>query len=319
MINSPEIFQLIENAPLFRGVPRELLEQLIRNAKLVTLNPSQKLLSRGQINEHVFIVIAGHLNVQVTPSHFDQPLAILAPGECVGEMSVLVDSLVSADVIASTDCKLLAIDYATFWSLINTSSEAARNMFDILVRRIRFGNVVMTESILQHDYDGGSTIFDSLTGLYNRHGMHAKFDRLLHRALADKKPISLVILEIDEFERLENNLVEMRGDQALRSIAQTMLTFLRPDDHAARLIANKFAVILNDTLLADACSTVERLRVLVSQSHIALPNGIALPPFSISAGVSEAMPEDTWNMLVARSETALEQAVADGRNRVASV
>lgn len=317
MIKSPEVFHLIENAALFRGVPRDILESLFQKAREVTLKPGDRLLARGKINENVYVVISGHLTVQVTPSHIDQPIAIVTPGECVGEMSVLVDSLVSADVIASTDCKLFSIDYASFWSLIETSNEAARNMLNILVRRVRLGNLIMAESLQQNDSQGERVIFDSLTGLYNRHGMHAKFERLLHRCTADSKPISLVVLEIDEFEQLENSLAELRGDQALRSIAQTMLTFLRPDDHAARLIGKKFAVLLSDTSLDDACATAERLRTHIGQSRIALPNGNVLPSFTISAGVSQSLPEDNWSTLVARAEIALEQAITAGRNRVA--
>lgn len=318
MIDFPEIFRLIENASLFRGVPRDVLEPLFRNAKLISLKPGEKLLARGTINEHVYVLISGYLSVQATPSHLDQPLATLTPGECVGEMSVLVDSLVSADVIASTDCQLFAIDYSAFWSLISTSNEATRNMFDILVRRIRLGNESMTENIHHHESTGGEALFDSLTGLYNRQGMHEKFDRLLHRCVADNKPVSLVVLEIDELPQPENDRSELRGDQALRTIAQTMLTFLRPDDYAARLTGKKFAVLLSDTSLADASVAAERLRKLIGQSRITLPNGSTLPSFTISAGVSEAMPEDSWNILVARAEMALDQAVEAGRNQIAS-
>lgn len=319
MINFSEIFSLIENVPLFRGVPREVLEPMFRNAKRIGLKSGERLLARGTINEHVYVLVSGYLSVQASPSHLEQPLATLTPGECVGEMSVLVDSLVSADVIASTDCQLFAIDYASFWSLISTSNEATRNMFDILVRRIRLGNESMTENIHQHDIAGGDVLFDSLTGLYNRQGMHEKFDRLLRRCVADNKTVSLIVLEIDEFPQPDNGRSELRGDQALRTIAQTMLTFLRPDDYAARLTGKKFAVLLSETSLAEASEAADRLRILISQARIVLPNGGTVPSFTISAGISAALPEDTWNILAARAEMALEQAVAAGRNQVASV
>jgi diguanylate cyclase (GGDEF)-like protein len=109
------------------------------------------------------------------------------------------------------------------------------------------------------------------------------------------------------------------GDQSLRTIAQTMLTFLRPDDHAARLIGNKFAVLLSNLSLANACATAERLRSAISQTPIVLPDGNELPPFTISAGVSEALPDDTWNTFIARADISLEQAIDAGRNRVVSV
>jgi diguanylate cyclase len=318
VINSPEILNLIGNASLFRGIPRELLAPLFQKAELVTLKQGERLLSPGIINEHVYIIVSGHLSVQVTPSNLDEPIAILSPGECVGEMSVLVDSMVSAYVIATTNSQLLSIDYASFWSLLNGSSEAARNMLNILVQRIRLGNEIIADSLLQHDHFPDNDIIDSLTGLYNRHGMQGKFDRLLKRCVVGKQSLCLITLEVDEPESARNIARELRDDQPLRTIAQMMLTFLRPDDHAARLIGKKFAILLANISLADACATAERLRATIKQVPIVLPDGSSLPPFTISAGISLANADDTWNTLLTRANLALEQAISAGRDRVSS-
>ncbi|MBI5428962.1 MAG: GGDEF domain-containing protein [Nitrosomonadales bacterium] len=317
MIDSPEIFRLIETATLFRGIQRETLESLFRKAKLVTLKQGEKLLSPGVINEQVYIVLSGRLSVQITPSTSAEPIAMLAPGECVGEMSVLVDGLVSAYVIAATNCELFAIDYTSFWALIDGSNEAARNMLNILVHRIRLGNAVMADSLLHHERFPDDDIIDNTTGLYNYHGMHRKFDRLLHRCVVGNQPLCIAVLEVDDDAR--GGMEEMRVDQSLHTIAQAMLTLLRPDDHAARLIGKKFAVLLANISLVDAFAAADRLRVTISQTPIPMPNGKALPPVTISAGVCEALPSDTWGTLVARADIALEQAKGEGRNRVARV
>ncbi len=319
MIDSPEILRVIETAPLFHGVPHELLKSLLRNAKLVTLKQGEKILSPGIINEHVYIVISGQLNVQVTPSFSTEPIAVLTPGECVGEMSVLVDGMVSAYVIATTGCELFAIDYTSFWALIDGSNEAARNMLNILARRIRLGNEVMADSFLSHKNFPDNDIIDSLTGLHNYKGIHRKFDRLLPRSVAGKHSLCLILLEADEPDAGGDGAGELLGDQSLRTIAQTMLTFLRPDDHAARLHGKKFAVLLTNTSLSDALATAERLRATICQITVILPDGNTLPPVTISAGVSEALPSDTWGTLIARSDIALEHAIRDGRNRVARI
>jgi len=316
LLDSPEILKALENAALFRGISHEVLSPLFAKAESITLKQGDRLLSPGVINEHVYIIISGHLNVQVTPSSLDGPIATLAPGECVGEMSVLVDSMVSAYVIAATDCQLLSIDYASFWSLLSESNEAARNMLNILVQRIRLGNELVADSLLHHNHFPDNDIIDSLTGLYNQHGMHGKFSRLLQRCLTGHQPLCLIALELDVQDKDTPDVRALRDDQSLRTIAQTMLTFLRPDDHAARLTGKRFVVLLTNLSLTEARATAERLRTAVSQIPIILPDGSAIPPFTISAGVSEALPDDSWGTLVARADIALKQAIAGGRNRV---
>jgi CRP-like cAMP-binding protein len=150
MIDSPEILRLIERTSLFRGIPRESLEPVFRKGRLVTLMPGEKLLSPGIINEYVYVIIFGRLSVQVTPSLSVKPIATLTSGECIGEMSMQVDSLVAAYVIATTSCKLFAIDYFSFWSFIDSSNEAERNILNIILRRIRLENEAMANRLLHY-------------------------------------------------------------------------------------------------------------------------------------------------------------------------
>lgn len=317
MADSSEILRLIEAVTLFRGVPHGMLENLLSKSTRVTIEQGEKLLSPEKINENVYILVSGRLSVQARPSLSDKPIAMLASGECVGEMSVLVDGLVSAYVIAATRSELLRIDYDSFWSLIDNSSEAARNMLNILVNRIRLGNRIMADSLIHHENTPDNDIVDNLTGLYNYHGIHRKFDRLLHRCVVDNQPFCIILLEADLPEQAAGSLEEPHIDQPLRVIAQALLTFLRPDDHAARLVGKKFAVLMVNTSLDDAFATTERLRVAIGESPIVLPSGNAMPPVTISAGVIEALPDDKLGTLIARADIILEQAIKAGRNCVA--
>jgi len=308
VIASREVINLLENASLFHGVASQILDSLLVNSKLVTLKSRETLLSRGVINENVYILISGRLSVQATPSLLDEPITMLVPGECVGEMSVLVDGMVSAYVIAITDCELISIDYASFWSLVDGSNEAARNMLNILVRRIRLGNEIVADSLLHHDRDANNDIIDNLTGLYNNHGMNKKFERLLQRCVVGNQPLCLIILELDVKEPVLDKEERLRNDQTMRTIAQTLLAFLRPDDHAARLTGKKFAILLANLSLSDATAAADRLKEAIKRAPVVLPDGTALPPMGISTGVSVALPDDMWNTLIARSDIVMEQS-----------
>jgi diguanylate cyclase (GGDEF)-like protein len=304
LIDEQKILQLLDKTPLFRGIPHKLLAPVFRQAVPISLEQGEKLLSPGDVNEHVFIIISGKMGVHLTLSDRDEPFAILNPGDCVGEMSVLVDRIVSAYVIAKTDCQLLAIGYSSFWSLIKGSNESARNMLNILVQRIRMGNEVIAETLSQHDaLHGKKAIFDSLTGLYSDYGMQEVFDRMLHRCSVAGQPLCLIILKAEEMKNTPGSAGEFSADQALRTIAQSILPFLRPGDHAARLAGNRFAVLLPQLPFPDACATAERLRETICRIPILLPDGSSLPPLTMSAGVCKAHENDTWSTLIEKSRS----------------
>ena len=151
MIDAQTMIKLLDNTALFRGIPHSILAPLFKQSMQISLQKGEQLLSPGVLNEHVYIIISGQLSVHLTPSSLDEPIAILNPGDCVGEMSVLVDRKVSAYVTANTDSQLLAISYSSFWGLIKGSNDAALNMLNILVQRIRAGNEVMADALLRDE------------------------------------------------------------------------------------------------------------------------------------------------------------------------
>lgn len=147
MIDGQTAVELLGKSELFHGIPHSILSPLFKQSMQIPLQRGAQLLTPGVLNEYVYIIISGQLSVHLTPESMNDPIAILDPGDCVGEMSVLVDRKVSAYVTANTDSQLLAISYSSFWGLIKGSSDAAFNMLNILVQRIRMGNEIMTDSL----------------------------------------------------------------------------------------------------------------------------------------------------------------------------
>ena len=318
MIHSPEILKVLESAPLFLGIPGHLLASDLSESRLHPLAAGQVLLVPGQTNNTIYIILSGRLRIQSKESEVE-PIAVLGEGECVGEMSMLGDAPVSAYVIAATDCKLLAIDHAAMWELINSSHAAAHNMLNILTSRIRSTNEIAAESLEQQQGFSGDSMVDELTGLYNQHWTQEKFERHLRRGIVGKKPNCLLILEMDKLKEFTGRHGQLGGDQALRDIAHTILSCLRPDDQAGRHSGEKFAIFLPNTSMPDACAAAERLRAAVSLSLVVLPSGDALPSITISIGIGQARQNDTLVSLFARADEALGLAKDSGGNRVQSM
>ena len=312
---APETLKVLQTAPLFQGVPVKLLALKLAESRLRTLNAGEALLVPGQTNNVIYVILSGRLNVQTKISGV-KPMAVLGEAECVGETCLIGDPQISAYVIAATPCKLLAIDSAALWELIDISHQAAHDVLTVLSMRMRPASEAGSESLESHLGFSGSTMIDEMTGLYNRHWINEKIDRYLRRQVYSKQPSSLMIVAIDGFGELAESCGQLGSEQVLRHLSYTMLSCLHPGDHAAHYQGEQFVVFMPDTSLSDGCIAAERLRVAIGESVVVLPSGDALPPISISIGASCAAIDDLPASLLARADAALQQAQASGGNCV---
>jgi CRP/FNR family transcriptional regulator, cyclic AMP receptor protein len=126
---------------LFRGVPARELERLAPLLHERSFPTGASVLTAEQPGEAVYVLLEGSVKVHLlTPGGAEVILAVLGPGEVVGEMS-LADSLGrSASVTTLEESALLWIDRATFRSGVEGSLILARNLADILSRRVRLAN-----------------------------------------------------------------------------------------------------------------------------------------------------------------------------------
>ena len=302
------------NTPLFRSVPRNFLRNYLANLGRRTLVAGETLLAPGQPNNCMYIILSGRLRIHLGLPE-SEPIELFGQGDCVGEMSTLLDDdQVSAYVIADTNCELLVLDRAVVWSLVKDSQITARNLLNILIHRIRASNRVFVESMEQKNGYAKNAIIDDLTGLYNPRGMGKDFKKQILRCTMDNEPSTLMLLEIDHFQQFNKQYGSLGGDQALRSTAQAILDSMRPRDRAARYSDERFTILMPNTPLAEGCIAAERFRLNISQSNVMTPSGDALPPVTISLGLSESRASDTLEQMIMRAELALLQAKAAGHN-----
>nr|WP_254693651.1 GGDEF domain-containing protein [Shewanella sp. MEBiC00475] len=124
-------------------------------------------------------------------------------------------------------------------------------------------------------------------------------------------PISIVIIDIDHFKRINDNHGHLVGDKVLCELAQLLQSKMRNDDLLTRWGGEEFVIILPNTSLADATELTERLRFYIAKQNI---QNMAL---TISLGVTQYCPKDNAHSLLERADKALYQAKSQGRNCVA--
>jgi diguanylate cyclase (GGDEF)-like protein/PAS domain S-box-containing protein len=158
---------------------------------------------------------------------------------------------------------------------------------------------------------------DGLTGLANRRC----FDETLHaewaRAMRQRQPLSLLMVDVDNFKAYNDANGHLGGDECLTRIATAVASEMRANDLVARYGGEEFAVILPNQSLKGAASVAERIRTRVEQLQVpdALVPGDHVT-VSIGAATAMASSDNKASDLVATADAALYRAKHMGRNRI---
>ncbi len=160
------------------------------------------------------------------------------------------------------------------------------------------------------------SIHDSLTGLFNRRYMEETLEREIHRARRTRRPMSVLMLDIDSFKQQNDAFGHEAGDEILRQLGRLLRASLRKEDIPCRYGGEEFALVLPDAALDGAARRAEQLREAVSRLSIQY-EGRAIGPITLSIGVS-AFPEhgEDGRALIQAADAALYQAKRQGRDRV---
>jgi diguanylate cyclase (GGDEF)-like protein len=155
---------------------------------------------------------------------------------------------------------------------------------------------------------------DALTGCFNRRFFEIQLERDLHLATRMRQPVSLIMLDIDYFKRVNDTHGHDAGDAALRQISSALREEVRGVDTAARYGGEEFAIILPQANLEGALVVAERLRARIEREEMP---GVG----SVTASLGVAtfpLHASSRDLLVTTADRALYQAKRTGRNRVCS-
>ncbi|HEY2019626.1 GGDEF domain-containing protein [Paraburkholderia sp.] len=175
------------------------------------------------------------------------------------------------------------------------------------------GTVMLAHDRLAQRMERLATI-DDLTGVLGRRAFIAQTEALLDDARLAKSKLSIAILDIDNFKRINDRHGHAAGDKALAHVASTISLGIRQTDIVGRIGGEEFALLLPLTGKEEAARLTNRLRAIVAESVSQAPSGDVT--CTLSAGVDEFRAGDTVASVMARADTALYAAKASGRNCV---
>ena len=169
---------------------------------------------------------------------------------------------------------------------------------------------------LHQELDRVSTLarHDPLTGALNRKGLDEAVKREVSNFRRKETPLSVGLLDIDNFKQLNDRLGHASGDEALAHLSKVARECMRPQDTLARYGGEEFVILLPDTTLDKGIEAMTRLqRELTTRFFLAGTEKIMI---TFSAGVAQLAPDESGDDAIKRADQAMYLAKRAGKNRV---
>lgn len=257
--------------------------------------PTASVLSRAQ---------AARSGIYEALSVFDERLRIIA-FERIGDFPlIVVSSQVRQEVLASWWNFCIIVSIALLFAFVWLGAAG----------RYAFRSVVQNETLQLELSRLART--DSLTDLANRRHFSELAEKELSRALRFEGTLSLLMVDVDHFKRINDTHGHSAGDEVLRQLSELFRLELRNIDIVGRLGGEEFAIVLAQSGRAQAEEVAERLRKTIEDQGALLSCGVLLH-YTVSIGVATLTgSEDSIERLLKRADDALYAAKSAGRNNV---
>ncbi len=159
---------------------------------------------------------------------------------------------------------------------------------------------------------------DALTGISNRRNFIDTAKRQIAQLSRGRRSLSIAILDLDNFKRINDTYGHLVGDEALRRVARELTAQVRAGDAVARFGGEEFICLLSDAGASSAPAVVERMRTAIAGISIPVDSG---PPARVSASfgvtcVNEVSGNENLDSLLSQADLALYEAKAAGKNKV---
>jgi diguanylate cyclase (GGDEF)-like protein len=170
----------------------------------------------------------------------------------------------------------------------------------------------------QHERAEEEAITDELTGLSNHRRFRQILGKEVERAKRFDRPLSVVMLDLDDFKAINDNYGHLQGDRVLREVGRVLRAESREVDEPARYGGEEFAIALPETRIEGAMEVGERIRRRLDTVRIPLDGHEGEIRIRASVGVAGS-PEQTADVrtLIKAADQALYRAKQQGKNRTA--
>jgi diguanylate cyclase len=234
----------------------------------------------------------------------------------VNNVSEAIGSATSLEAVADSVAQLLSQTREMRDRVVAGRDEiaAAQSHVQALEERVRSLEAELVSA-------GERVLTDHLTQIMNRRGLEQAFAQLSAQAARSSpdqaRPLSVALLDVDNFKQLNDLLGHTAGDEALKHLSATLRTAIRAMDQAARYGGEEFVVLMPETSLEQAQQTMTRVQRQLTANYFLHDNRQVLITFS--AGVTVWRAGESLADVIVRADTGMYAAKRSGKNRVVPV
>lgn len=228
----------------------------------------------------------------------------------VYERSKELDNITMLDDIKIMK-KNLKKEVASIQATVRKKEEQDRQQMDVLSKQVSRLNVELKKVKTKAMTDG-------LTKAYNREAFDSYIRNLVDRNTIKQSPFSLLMLDIDDFKKINDTYGHQIGDRVLVALVKKCTEFIRDEDFLARYGGEEFVIVLPGASLRNALKKAQRLRKAIAETHYTTDKekGGKRLSITVSIGASSFCKNDSVSTVIDRSDQALYQAKRTGKNRV---
>jgi len=312
----------LKQVDIFSLLSDDEISLIAKRLKPVRIKQDETLFREGDEGNELFVVRSGRVAISIAlPDGAQRTLREFSAGEFFGEMSIFENEPRSATCKACEESTLYALHERDFFKLIEMSPTTAikimYRMSSITTGRLKNTSEFLTDLVRWGEKARKRAITDKLTGVFNRHFLEKSIQNLFASAKKRKKSLSLVMVDLDNFRKINEYYGHETGDRIILAVVEVFKKHLRKRDIIARYGGDEFTVVLPQTGLKEAEELAWKICREVRKLTILREIGGPIDMITTSQGIA-SYPENAKNIkdLRERADQALYRAKENGRNRV---